>query len=105
MAAIYIKSRTPGTADGRTWEDVCHSRDPFYWISHEEWRPTSRWQAVPRKKQFQVERFSRNKQGSLRKTRVGFYATLERAVRAAEEWEQTLARCTGLRPRNSETAR
>src|SRR5262249_59091566 len=83
---IYIKHRTPGATQVTEWTDVCHSHDPFVWIDHNELRPTSRWQAVPRKKKFCMTVYTPSRRIGLHTSLRSYHQTLEFAIKAGEMW-------------------
>lgn len=54
MRPIYILNNVPGAPEGSPqWTDICH-KPRFFVIMHDEFRSTSRWNHVDRKRQFVV---------------------------------------------------
>jgi hypothetical protein len=81
---IYTLPRTPGATETQEWTTFCHSREPFVVIDHDNYRSTSRWQHVDRKRKFSVTRFSRNiRMGGYLRGTPAWYATLAQAEAAA----------------------
>lgn len=64
------------------WEKVCHTRHPFMWVTHDQYRHPSRWTLEKRARPWRVVSRSRNGQWH----DVAWCKTLEAAVRKAQEW-------------------
>lgn len=83
---VRVLERVPGAQFTVKWQDICHSREEFVLINHNDRRWVSRWDSVERKRAFDVIHW----QG--RKFRVFSYlshptsshATFEAAMKAAK---------------------
>ncbi len=81
---IYTMPRVPGATNTTSWSTFCHSKEPFIVINHDTLRNASRWTYVERKKPFEVIRYDKGKYG-LRRSPIGWFATLEKAEAAARK--------------------
>jgi hypothetical protein len=85
---VYISDTVPTpTGDAlalvRPWTAVCHLRQPFLWICHDNLREVSRWTYAPRKRPFSVTTISRSRVG-ISHGHTTWHATLDAAIRAAK---------------------
>ena len=87
---IYTLPRVPGADVVTPWTTFCQSRDPFIAIGYQTTRSTSRWQAVERKKKFEVTLYSHSITGFLHTSDSVWYPTLDAArvgaARMAQNW-------------------
>lgn len=82
---VYILARTPG-AEGRTveWTEICNRKKEKIFITHEDFRDTSRWTFVERKRKYMV--YVNNHCHHL-----SSHATLAAAEKAAAKFAQEFA--------------
>lgn len=78
MQPVFILSRTPGTADTVRWEEICHTKSPFIFITHEPYRDISRWNHVERGFPFLVYAKGWHK--------LSAHKTLNAAMKSAKKW-------------------
>lgn len=81
---VFILDRTPGATDTVAWESICHRKQPFLFIRYSQYRDTSRWKHVERRRPFLVIQNPHWREMSA-------HATLEAAIAAAHKAARLLA--------------
>lgn len=79
---VYVLARTPGATETVEWTDICHSRETFVAVSHEQFRDLSRWTHAARGRPFAV-RVHRRPGSSIAMPEARWFGSLTSAMRAA----------------------
>jgi|KBSMisStandDraft_5_1062788.scaffolds.fasta_scaffold1253578_2 hypothetical protein len=82
MLPVFILDRTPDATDTVAWASICHRKDKYVLIRHDQNYERSRWDYAPRKRPFAV---------SLNGPRFTYshHTTLENAIKAARKLAKT----------------